>query len=332
MINLDNRLLPLVDANELYLLCYITNRIGANGNAWPSNDTLMSETGWHIEKLLRVKKSLEEKKILKVKRSIGRSNRYVIASEYIGNYVNGKSNIVGESDNGKTGNTLTENPVTETGKTDNDHYGKSDKEVLTSEVLTTSEELNTIEELKREKRRLLFETHSVFEKIIECLFPQYNEHTLGWYGDEPKEVDKPDAVTYSVLKKSWGAAEKICAGIKTINRDVEPYRQNHYSGDDPKDDHWDAITQVGAYADYCRLTGTYVTTDFEKLPEKICSVNWCARLLQWAKDPKNKYDVAHDSDLESSWLIEVFYCVIIVYADKEDYDRIVWEGHEYYCK
>jgi hypothetical protein len=87
MLNIDTQLLDKVDPDELYLLCRITNRIGANKTAWPSNRLLLQETGWHIQKLLIVKKRLEEKHLLQVTRKKGLSNRYKINTKLIKNYV-----------------------------------------------------------------------------------------------------------------------------------------------------------------------------------------------------------------------------------------------------
>jgi hypothetical protein len=110
VINIDTRLLAQVDGNELYLLCLIVNRLGKNSEAWPGNETLLTETGWHLEKLLKVKKRLEEKGILKVRRERGRSNRYSLGTKLIKNYY-GKSVVlpidsISNSNEGAT----TENP------------------------------------------------------------------------------------------------------------------------------------------------------------------------------------------------------------------------------
>lgn len=92
MLNIDTRLLAQVDESELWLLMQLAKRINKENLCWPSNRTLCSETGWHIEKLQRIKKQLMEKNLLSVlirKHPEGGqgANAYQVNSAYIGVFV-----------------------------------------------------------------------------------------------------------------------------------------------------------------------------------------------------------------------------------------------------
>lgn len=92
MINVDDRLLSQLDEKEMWLLMHIVKRLGADGTCWPSNDTLMDDTGWKdIRTLRRVKKQLEEKGIMKQDARFNdkneqRSNTYTVLTDLIGVY------------------------------------------------------------------------------------------------------------------------------------------------------------------------------------------------------------------------------------------------------
>ena len=95
MINIDTRLLPKVTEPELWLLLHLSKRINKENVCWPSNRVLCRETGWHIDKLQRIKKQLIEKKILIViirKHPEGGqgSNAYKINTEHIGVFIPAK--------------------------------------------------------------------------------------------------------------------------------------------------------------------------------------------------------------------------------------------------
>jgi uncharacterized phage protein (TIGR02220 family) len=91
MINIDTRLLSKVDESELWLLTHIAKRINSQRECWPSNTTLCKETGFGIDKLQRVKKSLVEKGLMKVyprKNKTGQtSNNYQVLTRFIGVYI-----------------------------------------------------------------------------------------------------------------------------------------------------------------------------------------------------------------------------------------------------
>jgi hypothetical protein len=130
MINIDDRLLGKVDSNELYLLCHLAKRLNNDRVCWPSNKLLCNETGWHIDKVQRIKKQLVDKGILKVivRKDDGgsqMSNAYKVNTALIGIFVN-LSDLPPLSENTdppeksipappvqNTGNPLPQNPVTE---------------------------------------------------------------------------------------------------------------------------------------------------------------------------------------------------------------------------
>jgi hypothetical protein len=139
MINIDDRLLKKVDANQLWLLVHITKRIGKNDFCWPSNKMLCRETGWHIEKLQNVKKSLIDAGLVEVffrRHSEGGqgANGYKITTPLIGVYVTASE--VEFSDDGKTDTGGKTDTAPHVGKSDPSPTGKSNNEVLTNEVLT----------------------------------------------------------------------------------------------------------------------------------------------------------------------------------------------------
>lgn len=111
MLNLDSRLLKHVDTCELHLLVILADYMNARREAWPSNTTLMAATGWKIEKLQNVKKSLVNKNLIRVilRRSGKRqtSNCYIIQTPLIGKF-NLKTDV-GKSGIGFSG--MQENPT-----------------------------------------------------------------------------------------------------------------------------------------------------------------------------------------------------------------------------
>lgn len=131
MINIDTRLLAALNENEMWFLIHLAKRINSNQRTcWPSNATLLEDTGWGMEKLQKVKKALIKKKLIQVEIRKDTSNLYRITSNGIGVFIDlqsvefeeitpdGKSAIPENQDAGKSG---TPTPR------------KSSKEVLTSE-------------------------------------------------------------------------------------------------------------------------------------------------------------------------------------------------------
>lgn len=123
MINLDDRLFKAVNGDELWLLCHVAKRINASRECWPSNATLCKETGWSIDKLQKVKKSLVSKNLMEVKvrknKTGQQSNNYYIITRFIGVFVSlpDFQGGVGISDMGplpeNVGEPLPEKPTTE---------------------------------------------------------------------------------------------------------------------------------------------------------------------------------------------------------------------------
>jgi len=96
MINIDNRLLPQINPDELYLLCHIVNYMNQNKMCFPSNGKLIKDSGFSQSKILRVKNTLIDKKIMTVTQRFRpdgsqTSNLYKIETEFIGVFITGKS-------------------------------------------------------------------------------------------------------------------------------------------------------------------------------------------------------------------------------------------------
>lgn len=92
MINIDDRQLGLFTESELWLMIHIAKHMGADRNAFPSNETLLKSTGWGKDKLRKNKLSLERKKLMNKKpRYTGEgkqtSNNYNITTNAIGVFV-----------------------------------------------------------------------------------------------------------------------------------------------------------------------------------------------------------------------------------------------------
>jgi uncharacterized phage protein (TIGR02220 family) len=89
MINIDERLLPNVTADELWLLIHITKRLGADFTCFPSNATLLKDTGWKDERTLnKIKSALKAKGLIeqtiRVQPHGGQtSNLTAVKTEYI---------------------------------------------------------------------------------------------------------------------------------------------------------------------------------------------------------------------------------------------------------
>lgn len=91
MINIDTRIFAKVSESEYWLLSHIAKRLNDKAACFPSNETLLKDTGWGIDKLQANKRSLIKKKILAVenrfKESRQTSNHYVIKTDLIGVFV-----------------------------------------------------------------------------------------------------------------------------------------------------------------------------------------------------------------------------------------------------
>jgi len=143
MINIDNRLLPQINPDELYLLCHIVNYMNQNKMCFPSNGKLIKDSGFSQSKILRVKNTLIDKKIMTVTqrfRADGSqtSNLYKLQTDYIGVYVSGKN----------MSDLNTALSTDEHGEMFTDEHGTYSKvntlEVLTSKSINKNKVLNNI--------------------------------------------------------------------------------------------------------------------------------------------------------------------------------------------
>jgi hypothetical protein len=340
MINIDSRLLSALDANEMYLLLNLTNRINGDRFCFPGNKTLCGELKWSREKLQQVKKRLTEKGVIEIERrfkdnSPGQtSNIYRIITPQVGNYTPGGKNGMGEV--GKLAGGVPEIIPGGGGNIGTPGVGKPGNEVLTNEVLTT-EELNT-EELKRENHYLFYCVHSIFENLIDCIFPQLEDysHCMAGYCEIAELEEITDPTISKSLEKILAAARKIYSAFESLQRPLPEWRETAgFPGTSPGEINplLEAKDQIKAYTDFCRLTKTFITTDPEKLPERLIQVDWCRKLFDHLKPEieKERYDPAYEEhDLHSEWLIEQYYYQSIdVWVCKRYGNRIVYGGEEY---
>lgn len=141
MINIDTRLLYKLDENDFWLLLHLIKFLGKNGSSWPGNKRICKDTGWNIDKVQRVKKSLIDKGFLSFELVLGSSNIYRFHTKLVGvfNGVDGAELV----DSVKSG--IPENPVGGvTGKHGREYTGKSGSKVLSNEVLS-NEVLSTVD-------------------------------------------------------------------------------------------------------------------------------------------------------------------------------------------
>lgn len=134
MLNIDTRLFSKVDCSEMWMLMHLSKRVGVKERTcWPSNKTLCKDTGWHIEKVQKVKKALIDKGLIEVIMRPEQSNIYKIKTRLIGIYM-GIEDFefmdTGNSDTTPIGNAM---PI---------HAGKSDSKQLTIEVLTKEQDMS----------------------------------------------------------------------------------------------------------------------------------------------------------------------------------------------
>lgn len=91
MINVHDELLNQVDHSEFWLLVHIVKRLNKDQFCFPSNKLLLQDTGWSIDKLQKIKRSLQDKGIIRVEARYNSerqtSNVYYLTSPYIGAYM-----------------------------------------------------------------------------------------------------------------------------------------------------------------------------------------------------------------------------------------------------
>jgi uncharacterized phage protein (TIGR02220 family) len=93
MINIDTRLLDLVDANEAWLMLHLARYFNQNNRCWPSNAKLLEATKWSSNTLLKTKRSLMHKGLLTSEQRYREdgsksTNTYTFNTKMIGVYVN----------------------------------------------------------------------------------------------------------------------------------------------------------------------------------------------------------------------------------------------------
>jgi hypothetical protein len=353
MINIDTRLIDpdqpnRLDADETYLAIHITKRINKERSCFPSNKTLCRDTGWGIEKVQAVKKRLESKAVINVKKGGGRfANLYTVNSEYLGNYLGGKITPGGNPDMLNTG----ESDMQNVGESGMQQGGESDNQVLTIDPLR-------IEDVKQQelRRRRLYKISCVFEDFVKTFWKDLEDYRH-YYIHHMKEDEYyktiPEA-TEDLLKKICTAAEKTFDAFEDIieSGKRERFRYQTDTVDSPGgyatpkftvyrkgeiDSVFDEVNlQVNAYYDYCRLSGWEATGDPEKIPGKLLQGDWAKRLFDFIKPKidKEEYDPAVDAEgLLSEWLIYLYYWQPMdIYECKRYNNRVVFDGKVYLHK
>lgn len=130
MINIDDRLLKKMDANETYLMLHIAKRLNSQKYCWPSNDKLLEDTGWHIQKLQKIKNSLVKKGLMEVERRGDKTNIYTVIADGIGVFISCGRVSPDEVEDGVKSTTQ------DSAKSTSQGGGKSGSEVLASKALT----------------------------------------------------------------------------------------------------------------------------------------------------------------------------------------------------
>lgn len=342
MINIDSRLLSQLDANEYYLICYLANMTNKDNTCWPGNKKMCADLKWSMVKLQATKRKLSEKGLIQIEirqkeNGPGQtSNYYRLLTPLVSNYTPSlKISTGGVSKlDIPPGTELDTAPVL---KPDHPPVSKLGNEVLTNEVLTTEALIN--EALINEKL-ISHDKIFLFKKLIDVLYPHLSNNSYVStcvYGRDTTETEtelesEQDPTTRSLLKKIWGAAQKIYSSFDALKKPLPAYREfGMFRRDGEISVSREAEDQIQAYADFCRLTKTYLTTDPDKLPEKLLQADWCDKLMKWATDQieADKYDPATDDDLCSQWLLESFYTVIIAYECNRYNNRIMYGNEEY---
>jgi hypothetical protein len=309
---------------------------------------MCQDLGVTLPTLQRAKKTLTGLDLIEVRvrhksNSSGQtSNYYFIKTPLVSNYTPAKEvdrggiNKVGAGGVKEIGTTLSNissmPPAKELGN-----------KVLTTEKLTSKE--LSIEELEREKEKALslnrlYVTAEIFSDLIRTFWKDHEDYKSYYLHYKKENIDSTykdiDATTERFLKKICVAAEQIYESFKTLK---ESGRREKLRAGDGQITREGAISifseanlQVNAYFDFCRLSGTHMTTDPEKIPGKLIQGDWCTRLFDFIrpKIEKEEYDPAVDAELLlSEWLINMYYWQPIVYECRRYGNRIVYDGQEY---
>jgi hypothetical protein len=341
MINIDSRLLGDVDANEFLLLAYLTSKVNEDRVCWYGNKAICRDLKWSMVRLQTTKRRLIEKGLLEVEKRFKEnspaqtSNYYKVLTPLTSNYTptlklgTGGTSKLDRGDTSKLGMA----PVSNLGMAPTSKLGN---EVLNNEELATEELVS--EELEKDNRYLSYCEHSIFSDLVKYIFTQFEEysHCMAGYSevDELKELTS-DLTIRKSLKKILEAARAINSAFMELKRPLPEWRETAgFPGTDAGEINplLEARDQISAYADFCRLTGTFIVTDPEKLPEKLVTTDWCKKLIDHVKPniEKEKYDPAADEELLSQWLVEFYYWQPLdVYVCKRYNNRIVYGGEEY---
>lgn len=129
MINVDTRILSKVNGDEYWLLTHLIKFLGKKDSVWPSNKTLCKDTGWHIDKLQKIKKSLIDKKLVSVEVKFNTSNVYRFHTKEIKIFIDVDGQELEEKQSTVKSSRLS---VVKNGK---QSTVKSSNEVLVNEVL-----------------------------------------------------------------------------------------------------------------------------------------------------------------------------------------------------
>lgn len=339
MINVDSRLIRELDGDQLKLLTLMADYSNKEMTCWPSVKTLALDCGWSSDKVHRIKRQLITRKLIrsdaryKEKDPGQTSNLYTIITTQVQKYTP-PANLIGGGMQGCTprgGNSAEGAPII---SAIHPPANLSD-EVLGIEALDN--EALKAEALEKEKEYLSFQISNVFQELIETFFTQFDDYKF--YAAHERCIDgydKPiDETSLAFLKKINWAAEKIYYALKTLKRQrLQVGDENISRGEGVSDNVFKEVRiQVNAYHDYCRLTKTFMTTDPEKLPEKLIQADWPFKLFDFVKkDIKDeKYDPAYDKDLLSEWLVQMYYwhAYIDTWHCKRYNNRIVSDGEEY---
>jgi hypothetical protein len=206
MINIHTNLLTKVDENEMWLLIHIAKRLGKKMMCFPSNSTLMKDTGWGIDKLRDTKKSLVEKKLITIHQKKGTSNDYKVKTSLIGVFISAEK----LSGDGKNRIPQSEKPIPISGENQSTPplENPTDK-YYSDEVLST-------EELKRNK--------SAKNALEDFMLPfgsdQFKDAWELWV-QHRKEIKKKLTPTSVKLQFKQLAAKNETEAIAMIKKAIE---------------------------------------------------------------------------------------------------------------
>jgi hypothetical protein len=330
MINVDDRLLSQLDANEFFLISFLTAKMNEERVSWYSNKSMCKALNWSMVRLQTTKQKLVEKSIITVTPQLRSNNPgqwtnlYKVVTPLTKNYTPTSKLDMGAVSNLGMGHAvkLDTPPAL---KLDSTPTSKLGNKVLNTKALNT-EELN-IEELKRESEEYFFSlsTQNIFKKIIEFIYPQFESLELR---DEDRDEQKIDnAVTLKIIKKIRGAAREIYQAYKSANKQIPSWRNwksvHVHERDGEPDAEQDSIDQLESYVEYCRATDTHMVTNPENLAERIIQQDWCTKLKQYAeKRFPDEYDPMDDFNASPNWVVWYFYEQQMVYVDRNDDTRV----------